>query len=122
MTNVGMDLGKKQSELCVLDERDGVTERGRVRTQREALTKRFANVPPCRIAIESCRDTGWVFDHLMSLGHEVVVVDTTRASSPRHWPGAAQDRPAGRRGAGARGGPRGRAPGARPQRRGAPAA
>jgi transposase len=79
MTNVGMDLGKKQSELCVLDERDTVTERGRVRTQREALTKRFANVPPCRIAIESCRDTGWVFDHLTALGHEVVVVDTTRA-------------------------------------------
>jgi|WetSurMetagenome_2_1015567.scaffolds.fasta_scaffold94937_1 transposase len=79
MTSVGMDLGKKQSDVCVIDERDAVVERSRVRTGRDALSKRFANTPRCRIAIESCRDTGWVFDHLTSLGHEVVVVDTTRA-------------------------------------------
>lgn len=79
MTSVGMDLGKKQSDVCVLDEHDGVVARFQVRTRRDALTKRFANTPACRVAIESCRDTGWVFDHLSSLGHEVVVVDTTRA-------------------------------------------
>src|SRR5512138_3812655 len=79
MTSVGMDLGKRQSDVCVIDELQEVVERFQVRTGREALTKRFGNVPPCRIAIESCRDSGWVFDHLTALGHEVVVVDTTRA-------------------------------------------
>jgi transposase len=65
----------------MVDEQGGVRERYKVRTQREALARRFANAPRCRIAIESCRDSGWVYEHLTGLGHEVVVVDTTRARS-----------------------------------------
>jgi transposase len=79
MKSVGMDLGKRQSDVCVVDEFGKVVERFQVRTNREALSKRFATVPACKIAIESCRDSGWVNEHLLSLGHEVAVVDTTRA-------------------------------------------
>lgn len=79
MQSVGMDLGKKQSDVCIVDEHDRVVERFKVRTERTALAKRFATVPRCRIAIESCRDSGWVYEHLTALAHEVVVVDTTRA-------------------------------------------
>jgi transposase len=81
MRNVGVDLGKKQSDVCVVDEAEVVVERFQVRTQRDALAKRFANRPQCRIAIESCRDSGWVYEHLTALGHEVLVADTTRAKT-----------------------------------------
>jgi transposase len=79
MKNVGIDLGKKQSDVCIVDEQAVVVERFQVRTNRVALSKRFTNAPPCKIAIESCRDSGWVCEHLTSLGHEISVVDTTRA-------------------------------------------
>jgi transposase len=79
MKKVGMDLGKNQSDVCIIDEEGVVVERFKVRTLRESLSKKFANKEQCEIAIESCRDTGWVHEHLTALGHEVVVVDTTRA-------------------------------------------
>jgi transposase len=81
MKNVGMDLGKKQSDVCVIDEHGEVVERYRIRTNKKALSGRFINVPRCKIAIEACRDSGWVSRHLKKLGHTVVVVDTTRARS-----------------------------------------
>lgn len=78
MKSVGMDLGKKQSDVCVVDEDGEVVDRYRVLTSRKALSGRFINMPRCKIAIESCRDSGWVRKHLKKLGHKVVVVDTTR--------------------------------------------
>lgn len=79
MKKVGIDLGKRQSECCVFDESGGIVERFQVRTRREGLSARFGNREKCLIGIESSRDTGWIYEHLTSLGHEVVVLDTTRS-------------------------------------------
>jgi transposase len=79
MKKVGIDLGKKQSDVCVIDEERRVAERFRVRTTRSGLSAKFANREACEIGIESCRDAGWVCEHLTGLGHKVVVIDTSRA-------------------------------------------
>jgi transposase len=79
MMKVGMDVGKKQSDCCVFDESGRIVERFQVRTRREALSRVFARREKCLIGFESCRDAGWLFEHLRGLGHEVMVLDTTRS-------------------------------------------
>jgi len=79
MKKVGIDLGKRQSDVCVFGEQGKVEERFQVRTRREALGRVFGRRGPYVIAIESGRDSGWVYEELTKLGHEVVVADTTRA-------------------------------------------
>jgi len=81
MKKIGMDLGKRQTDVCVLDEQGNVEQRCRIKTRRSALSKLLANKEECEVAIESCRDSGWVHGHIKSLGHSVVVIDTTRARS-----------------------------------------
>jgi len=79
MDKIGMDLGKKKSDVAVMATVDCVSERFKLATTRESLQRHFGNRPAALIAIESCRDSGWVRQELVALGHEVVVVDTTRA-------------------------------------------
>jgi len=79
VTKIGIDLGKKASDVCVMGSATEVSERFRVATTREALTTAFANRPAAQIAVEACRGALWVREVLMGLGHEVVLVDTSRA-------------------------------------------
>lgn len=78
MTKIGIDLGKYKSDVCVMATAEAVTERMKIATTREALHREFANRPQSQIAIEASRDAGWVHAELTQLGHEVVMVDTTR--------------------------------------------
>lgn len=79
MKKVGIDLGKRQSDCCVFDESGAIVERFQVRTSREGLSARFGAREKVQIGIESSRDAGWIHEHLTSLGHEVMVLDTTRS-------------------------------------------
>src|SRR4030042_51177 len=79
MNKIGIDLGKFQSNICVMDTSLKIIERIKSRTRREALAKALKRYPGSEVAIESCRDSGWVYEHLTSLGYSVIVVDTTRA-------------------------------------------
>lgn len=73
---VGLDLGDKYSEQCVLDYRSGeVAEQGRIRTTAEALRGRFEGVARMRIVIEVGTHSPWVSELLESLGHEVLVAN-----------------------------------------------
>lgn len=78
MVKIGMDLGKRRSDVCVMATVEKVSERFQLPTTREGLQKHFANRPVAEIAIEACRDSRWVRDVLIELGHDVVVVDTSR--------------------------------------------
>lgn len=78
MRIIGLDLGNTIS-LCEL-------ESGNVRDRRVAgsveelvRTTLGANKPKARVAIEACREAWHVHDVLTQAGHEVVLVDTTRA-------------------------------------------
>ena len=72
---IGMDQGDKTSRFCVLGEDGEVKTEGSVATTPKAMTKAFAGMAKCRIAIEVGTHSPWLSRLLQSLGHEVVVAN-----------------------------------------------
>jgi transposase len=74
MDTIGLDLHKRESQLCTLTEAGELQER-RIATTRERFTAVLGNRPPARILLEAATESEWVARHLESLGHEVIVAD-----------------------------------------------
>ena len=74
MDTIGLDLHKRESQLCIIAEDDLVTER-RIVTSRERFTAVLGNRDSARILLEASTESEWVARHLESLGHEVIVAD-----------------------------------------------
>ena len=74
MDHVGIDVHKKESQVCILEEDGRVVEK-RIRTLRERFAEVFGGRPKARILVESSTESEWVARCLESLGHEVVVAD-----------------------------------------------
>jgi transposase len=72
----GLDLGDKYSYLCLLVTESGeVMEEGRLRTNPEALRRRFSSEYSLRIAIEAGTHSPWVSRVLKECGHKVLVAN-----------------------------------------------
>ncbi len=78
MEHVGMDLGKRESQIAIITEAGELIEK-RVRTERERLRQFFADRPKTRIVMEASTISEWVARLLEELGHEVVVADPNYA-------------------------------------------
>ena len=78
MEHVGMDLGKRESQIAIITEAGELSEK-RMRTERERLRQFFAGRPKARILMESSTISEWVARLLEELGHEVVVADPNYA-------------------------------------------
>jgi transposase len=78
METIGLDLHKRESQLCILAEDGAVAER-RIVTSRERLTAVLGNRPSARILLEASTESEWVAQHLERLGHKVVVADPNYA-------------------------------------------
>jgi transposase len=76
---VGIDLHKRESQICIETEQGEVLE-SRIRTDRERFTAVFGGRPRARILIEAMTESEWVARCLESLGHEVVVADPNFAA------------------------------------------
>ncbi len=74
MDIIGIDLHKRESQVCVLDVHGGVTET-RIVTTRERFATALAPYGPARILLEASTESEWVATHLESLGHAVIVAD-----------------------------------------------
>ena len=74
MDHVGIDVHKKESQVCILEEDGSIIEK-RIRTLRERFAEVFGGRPKARILVESSTESEWVARCLESLGHEVVVAD-----------------------------------------------
>ena len=74
MDTIGLDLHKRESQLCILTEEGEVLER-RIVTSRERFTAVLGARPRARILLEASTESEWVARHLESLGHEVIVAD-----------------------------------------------
>lgn len=75
---VGLDIGDRWSQLCVLDQESGeIVEEGRVRTSREALARRFRG-SRMRVVLEVGCQSPWISRLLEDLGHEVLVANARR--------------------------------------------
>lgn len=72
-TTIGMDLGDKKHDLCVLNAEGQVLERKQVSNTAEALTKYFGGCPSALVALEAGTHSGWISRLLKSLGHKVIV-------------------------------------------------
>lgn len=78
MRSVAVDLGVRESALCEVA--DGKVVLRRTVTSLEGLKDVLGpSSPPARVAIEACREAWVVHDQLRAWGHEVLLVDTTRA-------------------------------------------
>src|ERR1039458_7825727 len=70
---IGLDLGDRSSFYCVLEEAGEIIQEQKVSTTPKAMKDAFANMPQCRMAIETGTHSPWVSRLLSELGHEVIV-------------------------------------------------
>src|SRR5687767_5489911 len=78
MDTIGLDLHKRESQLCILAEDGTVVER-RIVTSHERFSAVLGSRPTARVLLEASTESEWVAQHLESLGHEVVVADPNYA-------------------------------------------
>ena len=78
MDHVGMDVGKRESQIAVITEAGELIEK-RIRTERERLVEFFKSRPHSRIEDSRGGFDEWVARVLEDLGHEVVVADPNYA-------------------------------------------
>jgi len=76
--HIGMDLGKKESQIAIITEGGELVEK-RMRTERERLRQYFKERPPSKVLIEASTISEWVARVLEELGHEVIVADPNYA-------------------------------------------
>ncbi len=74
MENIGIDVHKSESQICILTPIGEVLER-RIGTRRERFAEVLGERPRARILIEASTESEWVARCLEELGHEVVVAD-----------------------------------------------
>ena len=79
MDHIGIDVHKKESQICILKEEGEVIER-RIRTDRERLAVMLKDRPPARVLIEASTESEWVARCIEALGHEVIVADPNFAA------------------------------------------
>jgi transposase len=78
VTHIGIDLGRKNSQICILTQEGELIERG-VRTERERFAAALKNHRGARILLEAGTESEWVARCLEELGHEVIVADPNYA-------------------------------------------
>src|SRR5581483_10697097 len=78
MDTIGVDLHKRESQLCIGSDDGRITEQ-RIVTSRERFTAVLGGRSPARILLEASTESEWVAQHLEALGHEVIVADPNYA-------------------------------------------
>lgn len=79
MDHIGIDLHKRESQICIETEQGEVIEK-RIRTERERFVAMFGKRPRAKILLESMTEAEWVARCLEELGHEVIVADPSYAA------------------------------------------
>ena len=78
MDTIGIDLHKRESQLCIISEDGAVTER-RIVTSRERFRAVLGDRVGARALVEASTESEWVARHLESLGLTVIVADPNYA-------------------------------------------
>lgn len=77
MDHVAIDLGGRESQICVRRPDGTVVEQRRLRTQE--LPRYLQDRPSSRVIVETCSEAFWVADAAQAAGHEVRVVPASLA-------------------------------------------
>src|SRR5674476_1338929 len=72
---VGLDLGDRYIQVCILDEAGAILEESRLPNKRVALERRFSGSEPLRIVLEAGTHSPWVSRLLEEFGHDVLVAN-----------------------------------------------
>ena len=99
MDHIGIDVHKKESQICILGAEGELIEQ-RVRTTPERFADVLGDRPRARILLEASTESEWVARCLERLGHEVIVADPNFAPMYADPHREDQDRPTRRPGAG----------------------
>jgi transposase len=92
MEYVGIDLHKKESQICLLTEAGEVME-CRIRTEPQRFAAVLGGRPRARILVEASTESEWVARCLEALGHEVVAADPNFALIPPYGRGMSRGEP-----------------------------
>ena len=74
MDYVGIDLHKRDSQMCWLTE-DGEVREQRIRTTRERFVAVLGGRARARVLIEASTESEWVAQVVEELGHDAIVAD-----------------------------------------------
>lgn len=74
MEFIGIDVHKRDTQVCIITEGGGVVE-SRIRTERNRLEAELGRRPRARVLLEASTESEWVACCLEGMGHEVVVAD-----------------------------------------------
>lgn len=75
---VGVDLGDRNSRVCVISREGEVVEEATIPTTAASFRRKFGSVGPSRIVIETGTHSNWVHDVLKAQGHEVIVANARK--------------------------------------------
>jgi len=75
---IGLDLGDRFTEGCVLDEQGEVLERFRVRTRTRDLARELGAYGPSRVVLEVGINSPWISRLSTACGHETIVANPRR--------------------------------------------
>jgi transposase len=78
---IGIDLGDRMSEMCVLDRDGTVVARRRMATTKEGFAKALASYGPARVVVEVGTHSPWVSRWLEAQGHEAIVANARAVRS-----------------------------------------
>lgn len=72
---VGLDVGDKFTDVCVLDEQGAIVETARIRTVRRSLEAHLKGHGRARVILEVGMHSRWISTVLSDQGHEVIVAN-----------------------------------------------
>ena len=74
-TTIGIDLGDKKHQVCILDRNGGELESSRISNTPEAIEKCLAGYPGAVVSMEAGTHSPWVSRLIEKMGHKVYVAN-----------------------------------------------
>jgi transposase len=72
---IGLDIGDKQSVVCVLDATLAEAETASIATSKSGMQRYFGSRAPCLVVMEVGTHSRWISRQLEGYGHEVVIAN-----------------------------------------------
>jgi transposase len=74
-TTIGLDVGDRSTQFCVIDAGGEIVAEGKLRTTAEVLDAHFGRWAPSRIVLEAGTSSAWISRLAEAAGHEVIVAN-----------------------------------------------
>lgn len=75
---VGIDVGDRLSQLCLLDNGGEIVEESKIATTQQAFQRRFRELSRCGVVLETGTHANCAHDVLVETGHEVIVANARK--------------------------------------------